>query len=173
MCRAIIQALEKDKIADKNPANAFRTTPIHCAAESGHLDICSLIIDSLKHPLGCYPKDRNGQTPFHRAAKNGHLNICKLIFERVEAKDPAHIDPQTRRLQRNPPDRVSGRTPLHLAAQNGHWSVCEFIMGNIEDKNPSRNDGITPLHEAALSGYGDICLLILSNLKVFWISIVL
>ena len=67
---------------EKNPVDDMLTqTPLHTAADKGHLEICKIIIKKLK------PKERNtkdiiGRTPQHFAAKNGFLAILKLMFDR-------------------------------------------------------------------------------------------
>ena len=60
-------------------------TPLHYAAERGHLLLCELIIDNLddKNPKGDWAK-----TPLHHATENGHFEICKLIIDNVDDKNP-------------------------------------------------------------------------------------
>ena len=51
-------------------------TPLHDAAEFGHLQICKLILDVTKDRC---PKTRNGLTPQKIAAQNGYRDIEQLI----------------------------------------------------------------------------------------------
>ena len=150
-------------------------TPMHGAAENGHLAICKLIIpnlndknprnDSWRTPLDLAaenghfdifqlimenvqqknPKNRSKETPLHYAAKNGHFDICELITEKIKDKSPK--------------DHL-GNTPLHYAAQNGHFSTCELLVTKVKDINPGDKSGITPLHHAAKNGHVAICILI-------------
>ena len=61
---------------NKNPKNNVGSTPLHLAAQSGHLDICKIIIDNIDDVS---PEDNNGRTPLYIAAQNGHLGIFKFI----------------------------------------------------------------------------------------------
>ena len=124
------------------------TTPIHYAAEFGHLTICLLMIKKMKEKC---PKTKMGCTPLHTAAYYGHLEVCRLMME--FSRD------------NNPKDSDLGRTPLHWAAKNGHLDVCRLIIDNIKDKNPKTLNGVTPLHLAARYGHVSICQLILENIS--------
>ena len=50
-------------------------TPLHFAAEYGHLEICRLI---LKHVMAL-PKTNEGETPLDVAQNRGHEDICDLL----------------------------------------------------------------------------------------------
>ena len=76
-------------------------TPLHRAAEGGHVSVCNLIIPHLKDKN---PKDYDGRTPLYLAAQNGHLEVCRLIIDNIE--DPALKNPHNN----------YGRTPLDAAA---------------------------------------------------------
>ena len=60
-------------------------TPLHDAAEFGHLQICKLILEVTKDRC---PKTRNGLTPQKIAAQAGHSDIERLIlcFDRKTKK---------------------------------------------------------------------------------------
>ena len=93
-------------------------TPLHWAAEQGHLEICRLTIDVV---IDKNPADEYGDTPMHLAAENGHLEICRLIMRNVDDPNPYNED---------------DISPLHLAAGKGHLEICRLILDNIENKNP-------------------------------------
>ena len=112
------------------------TTPLHLAAENGHLSVCKLIIEmGLNNSMGSVNSTRiHSVTPYHLAAENGHLEICCLISQ----------------YRRSPCDYVSNPsdddnlTPFHYAAENGHLSVCKFFVDNLSNKNPKDDVGRTP-----------------------------
>ena len=155
------------KLRDKNPGkpsllNRWGRTPLHWAANNGHVGVCKLIIDctSNKNPVEI-KDDRN--TPLHYAAYYGHLEVCKLIMNNVTDKNPAN--------------RYEGETPFHFAAKQGQLAVCQLMLENLSitqsigkwkigpDKNPgTKRSGLTPLHYAAESGHVGICKLIMDNL---------
>ena len=51
-------------------------TPLHYAAESGHLDVCKLIIANVddKNPINIF-----GETPKYAAKLNNHVEVVELF----------------------------------------------------------------------------------------------
>ena len=62
---------------DKNIHGPYSRTPLHCAAEFGHLHIVKYLIDE----QGCNPSclDEDKYTPLHCAAIKGHINVVKFL----------------------------------------------------------------------------------------------
>ena len=85
---------------NKNPGEGWGSgsTPLHGAAENGHLEVCSLIIDAIDNKN---PADAYGNTPLHAAARSGHLEVVRLIVENITDKSPANNN---------------GKTPLDVAS---------------------------------------------------------
>ena len=132
----------------KNPTDYITLlTPLHFAAEHGHLKICETIITHLedKNPAG-----NSGITPLHAAAYDGHLEICKLLMKNLDNKNPSDND---------------GKTPLHRAARKGHLGIFKEIIQYLDDINPIDNFGWTPLHYASCYGYFDVCEFISENIE--------
>ena len=134
-------------VATKDDSN--NTTPLHYAAEIGHLTICLLMIKKMQEKC---PKTKMGCTPIHTAAYHGHLEVCRLMMEFSRDKNPKDFD--------------LGRTPLHWAARKGHLHICKLIIDNTKNKNPKTINGVTPLHLAARYGHVNICQLILENISL-------
>ena len=125
MCELISQKMHK--IEDKNPSNEWFETPLHHAAQFGHLEICQLIIQNVNEKN---PKNSEGYTPLHLAAKNGKKTICELILKNIVDKNPKTLD---------------GSTPLHEAAKENHLAVCKVLVENGADKNLMDHKGRTPI----------------------------
>ena len=68
-----------------NPRDLNEVTPLHVAANGGHLQICRAIIEKL---IDKNPKCNAGVTPLHRAAESGRVGIYQLIIKHVEDKNP-------------------------------------------------------------------------------------
>jgi serine/threonine-protein phosphatase 6 regulatory ankyrin repeat subunit B len=58
------------KAVNEDTANNCGWTPLHLAAESGHVElICELLRNGASMDVG----DNNGKRPLHMAAKGGHV----------------------------------------------------------------------------------------------------
>ena len=128
--------------SDLNPGNDenMGITPLHCAVQNGHIEVCKYIIDNIrdKNPMTAW-----GWTPFHQAAFSGDSEICEFIIEKIHDK--------------NPNDGSDGWTPLHVAASEGQSQVIKCILERIQNKSPRSRCGWTPLHLAAKSGHLKAC----------------
>ena len=125
-------------------------TPLHFAANNGHLEICQLIISNVddKNPNANWAGEAS---PYHLASEKGHLEVVKLFLETLTDKNPMD----------EPPKRG---TPLHLAIENGHFEICQMIISQTTNKSPSLN-GKTPLHIAAEKCDDSIFKLIFENVE--------
>ena len=78
-----------EEMVEKNPRDLGGGTPLHGAAEGGHLELCKLILSAEnvvdKNPV-C---DHIGVTPLHLAAVKRHYEVCELIIQNVIVKNPA------------------------------------------------------------------------------------
>ena len=93
----------------KNPSDENGYTPLHEAAQGGHIDICKLILDKITVKN---PSDENGYTPLHETAQGGHIDVCKLILDKITNKSPINED---------------GKTPLDLAPVNNFIKFFELL----------------------------------------------
>ena len=135
-----------------------KRSPLHEAAENGHLLVYKLTIEKLI----IYVKDisdiqfinpvgDNGETPLHIAARNGHLKICELIVKNISRFQAEIVDERQ-------------RFPLHYAAEEGHLSVCKLLLEDMKENNFADAMDDTPLHLAIRNGHESVCMLIVKNL---------
>ena len=75
-CQIIVENVD-----DKNPKDNDGWTPLHLAAENGHLSICQLIIKNVDEKN---PKDDFGETPLKLATSRHHLDIKNLVENAIE-----------------------------------------------------------------------------------------
>ncbi|XP_070614836.1 histone-lysine N-methyltransferase EHMT1 isoform X9 [Erythrolamprus reginae] len=105
-----------------------KRTPLHAAAESGHVEICHMLIQAGANIDTCSQDQR---TPLMEAAENNHLETVKYLI-----KAGALLDPKD----------AEGSTCLHLAAKKGHYDVVQYLLSNEEtDVNCQDDGGWTPM----------------------------
>jgi hypothetical protein len=92
-----------------NAKNNYGTTPLHAAAEKGHIEVVKLLIEN-----GAYvnAKDKYGWTPLHEAANNGHIEVVKVLLE--HGADPDIAD-------------IIGENAMSLARKKGYYSIVKLI----------------------------------------------
>ena len=123
-------------LQDKNPpAGDYwnKTTPLHLAAQSGHLDVIEYMSSFVKD---INQADSYGWTPIHLAAEYGHIDVVKWYTKNLDDPNPGLLSN----------DEFNGSTPMHSAAKNGHFDIVKFLASLLTDKNPSDDNGATPLH---------------------------
>ena len=59
--------------------NRTGSTPLHSAAEKGHLEICKLLIGH--NEVENDSENNRRSTPLHIAAYHGHSKVCKILLE--------------------------------------------------------------------------------------------
>ena len=106
-----------------SPRNFLDQTPLHQAAENGHIDVCQYI---MKNTGDLNSKCRWSKTPLHYAACNGHLEVCKYIMENTKDHNPRTL---------------SGLTPIDLARTKNHPKVVDFMQSyNFEPITEKKDD---------------------------------
>ena len=114
------------------------TTPLHIAANSGHLNIVSLLV---REGATINMRDSFGYTPLHFAAKRGYLDIVKFLVENgadVNAKEDKYK-----------------YSPFRVAAEEGHLAVMKYLFEKGVDISQLDSYGWTALHQTASKGYTD------------------
>nr|AAI71681.1 Ehmt1a protein [Danio rerio] len=105
-----------------------RKTPLHCAAEEGHKDICHVLVQAGANLDMC---DIEQRTPLMYACNNNHLENVKYLLK--AGASSAHKD-------------MRGSTCLHLAARAGHTNVLQYLLSLPSiDVNCKDDGGWAPL----------------------------
>ena len=84
---------------DPNIKDNSGWTPLHYAAEGGHLDVVKLLLERGADPN---VKDKAGDTPLHNAAKKCHVDVAGVLLD--YGADPTIRDNE-------------GRTPLEIGSE--------------------------------------------------------
>jgi len=93
--------------AEVNVEDAWGSTPLHFAADTGYTDLARLLIE--KGAI-VYTKDISMMTPLHRAAERGHIDVVRLLIEKgadITAQDRFQKTPQERAADKGHTDVVS------------------------------------------------------------------
>ena len=113
--------------------NSQGFTPLLAAAQSGHTDICGLLLAHGSNVNEVEPDTKT--TALHYAALNGHNALVEALLSwGVEV---------------NPQD-FAGGTPLHLACQEGHLLCVLTLLKAGASLTLPNNQGLLPIHFAAL-----------------------
>uniref|UniRef100_A0A8C3WE25 [histone H3]-lysine(9) N-methyltransferase n=1 Tax=Catagonus wagneri TaxID=51154 RepID=A0A8C3WE25_9CETA len=123
-----------------------KRSPLHAAAEAGHVDICHMLIQAGANIDTCSEDQR---TPLMEAAENNHLDAVKYLI-----KAGALVDPKD----------AEGSTCLHLAAKKGHYDVVQYLLSSGQmDVNCQDDGGWTPMIWATEYKHVDLVKLLLSK----------
>ncbi|XP_072096794.1 histone-lysine N-methyltransferase EHMT1-like isoform X4 [Mobula birostris] len=123
-----------------------KRTPLHAAAEMGHVEICHMLVQAGANLDTC---DDDQRTPLMDAAENNQLETVKYLLKAGALGD--HKD-------------VEGSTCLHLAAKKGHYDVVVHLLSTgLIDVNCQDDGGWTSMIWATEYKHIDIVKLLLSK----------
>ena len=175
--RGLVEHLIAEHPEHVNSKGKAKVTPIHAAAEEGHTDILSLLID---HGADLKAQEASGDTPLHRASWKARLETGHRLLDRgadIDARNRynnnsliyatmwGHVEFARMLLERGAV--VDARcqhdmTALHWAASRGKTQVARLLLEHGADVNVRDKFGMTPSRLASrypeivelLSAYG-------------------
>ncbi|KAK3239920.1 hypothetical protein CYMTET_50186 [Cymbomonas tetramitiformis] len=135
--------------------NAFHETPLHIAAELGHVECVECLLHS---GADVRADDENGVTPLHLASEKGHSDVISVLLSwgaEVNAKEDL------------------GQTALMEAARAGHVQACRELLAQPFILVDAGDDtGATALISAARAGHvAVVSLLLQAGARVRFIEI--
>jgi len=143
---AIVQDLVINQGIDPNLGTPDGFTPLHYAANFGHLGITKFLIEQGVDPTAA---NKSGWTPLHCAAFFGHNNIAEFLIRHK-------ADPKA--------TTISGWTPLHQAIKYRRLKTARFLAEQDIEVNGAiwkgSEKGWTPLLLAWVNCYKDIAKLL-------------
>jgi len=159
--RAVAAANDRnDWRPNSEPGNG--ATPLHAAAEHGHVDVVAVLLDA-----GAPIDDRSmsGVSPLHLASGYERLEVLSLLLEKGATVDigdmrgatplqhgVASLDIVKALLERGADPnarRRDGATAVHAAASLGNAEVLRFLVQRGGLAASATEDGVTPLLVAA------------------------
>ena len=172
--RMIIPLVQKGANVNRPASSAKRATPLHLAAENGHVITCETLLR-----IGAdanAPDCSSGLTPLMRAAQNGHFLCCKMLLKEeaghgcaptclhehkhirarphLHVHASAHTDPNLTGKKRH-------HSALRFSAEKGFLEIVALLIecrANVQGK-----DGVAALNFAAKLGHADVCRLLLAS----------
>ncbi|KAM3500604.1 hypothetical protein MY10362_006262 [Beauveria mimosiformis] len=114
--KEIVRALLKNG-ADVSLVDKKGRGSLHCAAETGELDIVKALIEGKDGPSSSAlvsAQDSYGMTSIGEACRYGHSGVAEYLLRKFpDAGQRAGS---------------GGRTPLHIAADSGHFCVMKMLL---------------------------------------------
>lgn len=159
-----------------NSRDAEDSTPLHRAAQIGHLDIVTLL---LSLDIAVDILNSNNKTPFDLALDNGRFDVARSLAEWMGSGDLqdriklATLDTASRKTITNdarpPPGYGSDlnipdewRNSLHAASEAGHLEIVRWLLLEVgADINERDKDHRTPLCCASAGGSVDVAKLLI------------
>ena len=129
-----------DKIEEKNPKDVKGNTPLHEAANCGHLETLKLIIDKVEEKN---PENNKGCTPLHIAAIKGRVEIFRVIMNNVD-----DISPKM---------NYGKMTPLDYAIKHGHEEIHKMIISDLKIREWVSTKFKNGSHKRARMSFSSIC----------------
>ena len=126
------------------PTEASEISPMHLAAEHGHLDMVQLL---QKHGENGNTTDDFGNRAIHRASWDGFTLVFDALFTEDVLNLPGYCD----------------RTLLFISTLRGHKDLVVRLLDLGADLEKADKDGYTPLMVAVLKNHEEIALLLLER----------
>ena len=137
-----------DAGAEKDALMTGNFTPLHLAAQGGHPECCSLLLER--------GSDANARTT-EQGRNAFHLSICWGNLECFELMLPLITDVDVRAQAGvnadGSPIIVFNNSPLHIACSFGQERMVKALLNRGASRTARDSRQSTPLHHAALSGH--------------------
>ena len=153
---------------------------LHIAANSGHVNLCKVLIDRYKFNI--HITDKNGWTVLHHSVHSGSYELirysadmgediyftnkggenCPHIAARHGHLDLCKILIEIYKFDVEVTDKT-GCTAFHYSAKIGGYELFKCFADNTTDIHLVNNDGLNCLHVAARLGYFNLCGALIEN----------
>ena len=128
-------------------------TPLHGAAQGGHLNLIRLLLDNKADAtIG----NTHGESPLDIASSSGNIETVALLSAAMQKASSGEL--------KNVLALDVGNALYHGAA-SGQYESVKWLLNNKADPNSAdeSSGGMTPLHIAARNNHGDIIRLLLAH----------
>ena len=153
---------------------------LHIAANSGHVNLCKVLIDRYKFNI--HITDKNGWTVLHHSVQSGSYELIRYSADMGEdiylttkfgencphiAACHGHLDLckiliEIDKFDMQVTDKT-GCTAFHYSSKIGSYELFKCFADNTTDIHLVNYDGLNCLHVAARLGYFNLCRALIEN----------
>lgn len=131
-----LRSIITDRNIDINALNEENQTALHCAIETGNIDIVRLLLNSGADPN---LQDDLNFSPLHKACIRNNTEIVKLLLD-------YGVNVNIQNIWYN--------TPLHYAARFGLPNIVKLLLNHGAIVDSQSSSGHTPLYDVIAYGRG-------------------
>ncbi|XP_015759142.1 PREDICTED: transient receptor potential cation channel subfamily A member 1 homolog isoform X2 [Acropora digitifera] len=125
--------------------DASRSTPLHCAAADGAVEVVKALLDA---GADVTARDNEERTPIHLACTDNKIDTVQVLFEHVENSENGY-DISDMLEGKN----KEGETALHAAVKGGCLDIVKLCLDKGAKVRARRGNLAHPLHIAAINGH--------------------
>lgn len=158
-----VQAILNSNKEAVNSEKANGNTPLHIAADNGHLDIVKLLIS---FGADIDKKNNGNRSPLFYAMRSDHMDIVRLFVDNGgeitinEAATCGFIETIEEQIAKG----VDPNTLLHSAAFGGQKDIVELLINNGADVNlKDGNSEFTPIFYAIIKNHEMVIDILIKN----------
>ena len=165
--------------SNPNPQDSDGCTPLHSAAQNGHLQIVKVLLES---GADLYVRNFLNKTAFDEASRSRKSEVARLLAMRMKITD--FQDPMdTAQIDRSAPNvtlpdaiqsslghwdgvrRTDGEgvVSLHTASEEGNLVVMESLLDGGAEVNKRDESQWTPLDQASRGGRSEVARLLINH----------
>lgn len=123
---------------------AEKVTPLHVAAENGHLEVVKVLVDEGDAEIDVRSDNVRGlqETPLYMASQAGHADVVDYLLDKGADMTLS--------------ESANGETGFHIAAERGHLEVIKSFLDHGGDINVRSRHGYTALFGASFAGHKEV-----------------